>query len=170
MRHSDTMSTNPDISVLFVCLGNICRSPLAEGVLAHRLAEAGLSDRVRVDSAGTGAWHVGQPPDPRSIEVAARNGIALSGRARRVRLEDLFEFELVLAMDRSNLEDLRDLESGSGSETTIKLFLEFDSHPDSDPDVPDPYYGGSDGFQKVFEMVDRTCLALVDHLRQELAP
>ena len=157
------------MSVLFVCLGNICRSPLAEGVLSHRLEEAGLSDRVHVDSAGTGAWHVGQAPDVRSIEVAERNGIVLQGRARRTRIEDFFEFDLVLAMDRSNLRDLKDLESGSGSDAAIRLFREFDSDPDGDPDVPDPYYGGQGGFDRVFEIVDRTCAALVDHLRRELA-
>ncbi len=162
------MTSNHEISVLFVCLGNICRSPLAEGVLAHQLNEAGLSDRVHVDSAGTGAWHVGQAPDTRSIAVAAQNGIELTGSARRVRLEDFFEFELVLAMDRGNLADLKDLESGTGSDAAIKLFLDFDSDPTGDPDVPDPYYGGSDGFQQVFEMVDRTCAALVDHLRDQL--
>ena len=169
MRHRDAMTSNHQISVLLVCLGNICRSPIAEGVLSHRLSEAGLSDRVFVDSAGTGAWHVGQAPDSRSIAVAAKHGIELPGRARRVRLEDFFEFEYVLAMDRSNLEDLKDLESGSGSDATVKLFLDFDSRPGGDPDVPDPYYGGPDGFERVFEMVDRTCEALVDHLRRELA-
>ena len=162
------MTSTPEISVLFVCLGNICRSPLAEGVLAHRLEEAGLSDQVYVDSAGTGAWHAGQAPDARSAAVAERNGIELRGRARRVRIEDFFEFELVLAMDRSNLQDLKDLESGSGSEAAIRLFREFDPEQDGDPDVPDPYYGGPDGFQRVLEMVDRTCAALVDHLRREL--
>ncbi len=163
------MTSTPEISVLFVCLGNICRSPLAEGVLSHRLEEAGLSDQVYVDSAGTGAWHVGQAPDTRSAAVAERNGIELRGRARGVRIEDFFEFELVLAMDRGNLQDLKDLESGSGSDAAIRLFREFDPEQDGDPDVPDPYYGGPDGFQRVFEMVDRTCAALVDHLRRELA-
>ena len=163
------MTSTPEISVLFVCLGNICRSPLAEGVLSHRLEEAGLSDQVYVDSAGTGAWHAGQAPDARSATVAERNGIELRGRARRVRIDDFFEFELVLAMDRSNLQDLKDLESGSGSEAAIRLFREFDPEQHGDPDVPDPYYGGPDGFQRVFEMVDRTCAALVDHLRRELA-
>ena len=163
------MTSTPEISVLIVCLGNICRSPLAEGVLSHRLEEAGLSDQVYVDSAGTGAWHAVQAPDARSAAVAERNGIELRGRARRVRIEDFFEFELVLAMDRSNLLDLKDLESGSGSEAAIRLFREFDPEQDGDPDVPDPYYGGPDGFQRVFEMVDRTCAALVDHLRRDLA-
>ena len=168
MRNWDTMTSNHDISVLFVCLGNICRSPLAEGVLLHRLEAAGLSDRVSVDSAGTGAWHVGQRPDTRSIAVAAKNGIELPGTARRVRLEDFFEFHFVLAMDRSNLEDLKDLESGSESDAAIRLFLEFDPQEENDMEVPDPYYGGPDGFERVFEMVDRTCVALVEHLQEQL--
>lgn len=163
------MTRNPEISVLFVCLGNICRSPLGEGVLLHRLAEAGLSDRVDVDSAGTGAWHVGQRPDSRSIAVAKKHGIELPGTARRVRLEDFFEFQLVLAMDRSNLADLKDLESGSGSDASIRLLLEFDPEASDDLDVPDPYYGGPDGFDRVYDMVDRACAALVDHLERELA-
>ena len=164
------MATNREVSVLFVCLGNICRSPLAEGVLAHHLDEAGLSEQVRVDSAGTGAWHAGQAPDPRSIAVAAEHGVELQGHARQVRLDDFFEFTYVLAMDRSNLHDLRNLESGSGSEASVRLFSDFDPDPDKQPDVPDPYYGGGEGFEQVFRMVDRTCGALVDHLLGELAP
>ena len=162
------MSATPERSVLFVCLGNICRSPLAEGVLAQRLEAAGLAGRVRVDSAGTGAWHAGQAPDTRSVAVARENGIELVGHARRVRLEDFFEFDYVLAMDRSNLHDLQDLESGSGSDAIVRLFLDFDPEQNEDPDVPDPYYGGSDGFDGVFRMIDRTCAALVDRLAQEL--
>jgi protein-tyrosine phosphatase len=96
-----------------VCLGNICRSPLGEGVLAHRLEQEGLSDRVRVDSAGTGAWHQGEPPDPRSTDVAMRHGITLGGRARLVRAEDFQEFDHIFAMDRANLRDLGYLESES---------------------------------------------------------
>ncbi len=164
------MPTNSEVSVLFVCLGNICRSPLAEGVLAHHLEEAGLSEQVRVDSAGTGAWHVGQVPDPRSIAVAAEHGVELKGHARQVRLEDFFDFTYVLAMDRSNLQDLRDLESGSGSDASLQLFSDFDPDPSGQPDVPDPYYGGGEGFEQVFKMVDRTCGAFVDHLLGELAP
>ena len=164
------MPTDLDASVLFVCLGNICRSPLAEGVLAHRLEGAGVSERVRVESAGTGAWHVGQVPDPRSIAVAAEHGIELKGHARQVRLEDFFEFTLILAMDRSNLKDLQDLESGTGSNTSVQLFSDFDPDPDTHPDVPDPYYGGEEGFERVFKMVDRTCHALVEHILGGLAP
>ena len=162
------MTNNHEISVLFVCLGNICRSPLAEGVLLHRLAAAGLSDRVHVDSAGTGSWHVGQRPDTRSIAVAARHGIDLPGTARRVRLEDFFEFQFILAMDGSHLQDLKDLESGSESHAVIRLLLEFDPEAAGELDVPDPYYGGPGGFDNVYEMVDRACEALVEQLEQEI--
>ncbi len=163
------MTTKPDVSVLFVCLGNICRSPLGEGVLAHRLEEEDLSDRVRVDSAGTGAWHLGEPPDPRSTEVAIRHGIALQGRARRVSVEDFHEFDYIFAMDRTNLRDLRHLESQGEGGALLTLFREFDPHKDGDLDVPDPYYGGADGFDLMFDMVDRTCAAFVEHLLSELS-
>ena len=163
------MTANHDVSVLFVCLGNICRSPLGEGVLAHRLEQEGLADRVRVDSAGTGAWHQGEAPDPRSAEVAKRNGIELRGRARRVRAEDFHDFDYIFAMDRSNLRDLRYLESESDGGAALALFREFDPHRDGDLDVPDPYYGGPDGFDLMFEMVDRTCAAFVEHLLSELS-
>ena len=163
------MTAKHDVSVLFVCLGNICRSPLGEGVLAHRLEEEDLSNRVRVDSAGTGAWHQGEPPDPRSTEVAIRHGITLRGRARRVSGEDFHEFDYILAMDRTNLEDLRHLESQGEGGALLTLFREFDPQQDGDLDVPDPYYGGSDGFDLMFDMVDRTCTAFVEHLLSELS-
>ena len=163
------MTVKHDVSVLLVCLGNICRSPLGEGVLAHRLEEEDLSDRVRVDSAGTGAWHQGEPPDPRSTEVAMRHGIALRGRARRVGVEDFREFDYILAMDRSNLQDLRYLESQGEGGALLTLFREFDPQQDGDLDVPDPYYGGPDGFDLMFDMVDRTCAGFVEHLLSELS-
>ena len=163
------MTTKHDVSVLFVCLGNICRSPLGEGILAHRLEEEGLSNRVRVDSAGTGAWHQGEPPDPRSVDVAMRHGISLRGRARRVGPEDFLEFDYIFAMDRSNLRDLRHLESEGFGGAELTLFRDFDPCQDGDLDVPDPYYGGADGFEMMFEMIDRTCAAFVDHLLSELS-
>jgi protein-tyrosine phosphatase len=163
------MTAKYDVSVLFVCLGNICRSPLGEGVLAHHLDEADLSDRVRVDSAGTGAWHQGEPPDPRSTAVAMRNGISLRGRARRVRAEDFHEFDYIFAMDDSNLRDLRHVESQADGGALLTLFREFDPHRDGDLDVPDPYYGGVDGFDLMFEMIDRTCAAFIEHLVSEFA-
>jgi protein-tyrosine phosphatase len=146
-------------SVLFVCLGNICRSPLAEGILRHRLAGADLERRVLVDSAGTGNWHVGKTPDPRSIEIAARNGIDLSGlRARQVGAEDFERFDLILAMDRDNLVTLERLAARAGrpSRSDVRSFLQRD--------VPDPYYGGPEGFQTVFDMLDEGCGRLLRDL------
>ena len=163
------MTAKHDVSVLFVCLGNICRSPLGEGVLAHRLEEEDLSDRVRVDSAGTGAWHLGEPPDPRSVEVAMRHGIALRGQARSVSVEDFHEFDYIFAMDRTNLRDLRYLEGEGEGGARLSLFREFDPYQDRDLDVPDPYYGGPDGFDLMFDMVDRTCAAFIEHLISELS-
>lgn len=163
------MTAEYDVSVLYVCLGNICRSPLGEGVLAHRLEEEDLSSRVRVDSAGTGAWHLGEPPDPRSTGVALRHGIALRGLARRVSVEDFHEFDYIFAMDRANLQDLRHLESQVEEGARLNLFREFDPDKDGDLDVPDPYYGGPDGFDVMFDMIDRTCAAFVEHLVSELS-
>lgn len=155
--------------MLFVCLGNICRSPLAEGVFVQLLEEEGLDDRVEVDSAGTGAYHVGESPDPRSVEVARRNGVALRGQARQAVADDLEQFDYVVAMDRSNLRNLRSLVPGGGATARLHLLREFDPKADgeADRDVPDPYYGGADGFDKVYEMVDRSCRALLEKIRSE---
>jgi protein-tyrosine phosphatase len=151
--------------VLFVCLGNICRSPLAEGVFLHLVREAGLTDRFEVDSAGTGDWHVGERPDGRAQAVARRHGVELPSRARQVRAEDLEAFDHVLAMDRDNLHDLRRL-AGRGATADIRLLRAHDplATADGDGDVPDPYYGGPDGFDLVYEMVHRSCRALLVEL------
>jgi protein-tyrosine phosphatase len=148
-------------SVLFVCLGNICRSPLAEGILRAELVGRGAGDRIMVASAGTGSWHVGNPPDPRSVEVAMRHGIDISGqRARQVRAEDFSRFDLVLAMDGENLANLFRLAGVSAAtlraEGRLRRFL--------DRDVPDPYYGGADGFEHVHEMLKRGASALADEI------
>jgi len=138
-------------SILFVCLGNICRSPLAEGVLRAVLAEKGHGAGFELDSAGTGAWHVGSPPDPRSVAVAARNGIDISGqRARRVSGADFSRFDLLLGMDRSNVEDLRAM-APSHETGRIHLFLDFAGG--GTLDVPDPYFGGASGFDDVYRMI-----------------
>ncbi len=136
--------------------------------MQHHLAEAGLEGAIRVDSAGTGAWHVGEPPDPRGRAVAHLNGVTLEGSARRVEPEDFHAFDYVLAMDGSNLRDLERLHDGSGGDARVELFRQFDPLAEGDLDVPDPYYGGSRGFDRVYEMVDRTCRALVEHLRDEM--
>lgn len=144
-------------------MGNICRSPLAEGVFRHIVAEAGLEDRFHLDSAGTGGWHEGQPADPRSIQVAAAHGVRLDGRARQVRSEDLRAFDLVLAMDRDNLDALETLSAATGGTARLRLLREFD--PDADGDeVPDPYYGGAQGFENVYRMIHAACQGLLAEL------
>lgn len=163
------MVDQPRISVLFVCLGNICRSPLAEGVMLHHLSVAGIDGSVRVDSAGTGAWHVGESPDPRACAVAEMNGVTLNGSARWVVPEDFHEFDYVLAMDSANLRDLEHMQASSGGDAHVALFRTYDPLGEGDSDIPDPYYGGSSGFERVFEMVDRTCRELVEHLSADLS-
>ena len=152
-------------SVLFVCLGNICRSPLAEGVFRHLVEERGLEDAFDIDSAGTGSWHMGQPPDHRSVQVAADHGITLTGAARQVEARDLRRFDLIVAMDRENLHDLEELARGDGASARLRLLRDFDPEADQ-PDVPDPYYDGARGFETVYRMVRRSCERLLD----ELAP
>lgn len=155
------------ISVLFVCLGNICRSPLAEGVFRHILDEKGLSDRFLVDSAGTGSWHVGESPDHRSARSAATHGVTLTGHARQVQPEDFRRFEYIVAMDQSNLAHLEEYQQGVGGEAILYLLREFD--PDGGPgaEVPDPYYGGPNGFEEVYDIVDRSCRAFLNHVLEE---
>lgn len=157
------MTTPDPTSVLFVCLGNICRSPLAEGVFLDLLRERGLEDDFRVESAGTGAWHVGELPDPRSREVASRHGIDLPSRARQVTPRDLEEFDIVVAMDRSNLEDLQDMAAEHGGRARLVRMRDWDPEP-GDGDVPDPYYGGDSGFDRVYEMVRRSSERLLEEL------
>lgn len=155
------------ISVLFVCMGNICRSPMAEGVFRRRVEEAGLAERVHVDSAGTHAYHVGEPPDPRARETASRRGIELDAlRARRVTHEDLGLFDFVLAMDRDNLAILHDMAEEAHRER-IRLFMEF--APEMKVrEVPDPYYGGQGGFDQVFDLVEAAAEGLLAEIRQHL--
>ena len=156
-----------EISVLMVCLGNICRSPMAEGVFRHMLAEEGLEDRITVDSAGTGGWHVGESPDIRSIRIAQAHGVVLSGSARQVQPEDFRKFDYIVAMDQSNLSDLERLRNGVGGEAALYLLREFDSEGGPGEEVPDPYYGGPMGFENVFRMVERSSRGLLAHIRQE---
>jgi len=153
--------------VLFVCLGNICRSPTAEGVMRALVGEAGLGDRIELDSAGTGGWHLGCAPDPRAVAAASARGVVLEGTARRVTHEDFRSFDLVLAMDRSNLRELRQLARGAGGRVEVRLLREFDpaSAGAEDLDVPDPYYGAGDGFDEVFELVQAACRGLLEQIR-----
>jgi protein-tyrosine phosphatase len=158
--------------LLFVCMGNICRSPTAEGVMRHLLREEGLEDEITIDSAGTGAWHVGNPPDRRATAAAAARGIVLEGAARQVRPSDFDDYDLLLVADRENLADLRAIAPGEAARAKVRLLREYDPASEGAPDldVPDPYYGGDDGFETVLGMVERTADALVAALRAKLGP
>ena len=158
-------STTPPIKVLFVCLGNICRSPLAEGVFRNLVEEAGLDDQITIASAGTGRWHVGEPPDPRMRETARRHGLSIDDqRAQQIVASDLEHYDYVFAMDRSNYSTIRNLDGHGQASSTVRLFRDFDPTPE-DKNVPDPYYGsGSEGFERVYSIVERTSRNLLDHL------
>ena len=150
-------------SILFVCLGNICRSPLAEGVLRHLVRERGLDDRYVIDSAGTGAWHVGEPPDRRSTEVARKHGVVLEGAARQISPRDLERFDWVIVMDRENLRAVEDMKRRHGGTARVHLLREFDPDPE-DHEVPDPYYGGPGGFDRVYRLVRRSLESFLERL------
>jgi protein-tyrosine phosphatase len=155
--------------ICFVCLGNICRSPTAEGVMRAILREHGLADRVDVDSAGTGAWHLGESPDPRSVAAAARRGIALEHAARKVTRADFERFDLLLAMDAENAVALARLAPTRADRDKVRLLRSFD--PDAPPgaEVTDPWYGGDNGFEDVLDVCTAACRGLLDHVRGRLA-
>ena len=159
------MSADP-IRVLFVCMGNICRSPVAEAVFRHQVREAGLQDRFEIDSAGTSGYHDGDPPDRRSTETALRRGIELAGRSRRVLPDDLRRFDYVIAMDAENEAALRDLLGAGGGAARVHRLREWDPRPDRG-DVPDPYYGGARGFDDVHDIVERASAAFLEHVVRE---
>lgn len=148
--------------ILFVCAGNICRSPTAEAVMRGLVAETGLDGEIEIESAGTGGWHVGDPPDPRSVAAAAERGVELAGAARQVDEADFEGFDLLVAMDRSNRDALRRLAPDEEARERIRLLREYGDGVAHD--VPDPYYGGADGFDEVVEIVERNCRALLDEL------
>lgn len=153
--------------VLFVCLGNICRSPTAEAVMAQLVAEAELEHAIELDSAGTGAWHVGSPPDERATAAAAARGIEMRGAARQVTVEDFEQFDLLLAMDADNHRNLRELAPHAEAAAKVRMLREFDPASTSAAglDVPDPYYGGADGFGRVLDLVEAACAGLLAELR-----
>jgi protein-tyrosine phosphatase len=153
--------------ILFVCMGNICRSPTAEGVMRGLLRDAGLEEAVLVDSAGTGGWHAGEPPDRRATEAARRRGIRLEGAARQFSPADFETFDLIVAMDRENLGELLALAPDEEAAEKVRLLREYDpaSADASDLDVPDPYYGGERGFEQVLDLVGAACRGLLDEER-----
>lgn len=152
------------VNLLFVCMGNICRSPAAEGVMLRHLQEAGLDKDVRVDSAGTLDYHVGKLPDSRMRHAAAERGLTLTHRARQVTAADLKLFDLIMVMDRENLHEVMHLPNAPEYADKIKLFCEYcTEHEQSE--VPDPYYGGAQGFELVLDLLEDGCGELTRRLQ-----
>lgn len=153
------------VKILFVCMGNICRSPTAEGVFRHKVTEAGLSEKIYIDSAGTHAYHVGNPPDPRSQQAARKRNIDLSTqRARKVNTDDFEEFDYVIAMDMSNMDDLQSI-CPVGLEDKVHAFLAFSANTGT-KEVPDPYYGSGNGFETVLDLIEEAADGLIAHLQK----
>jgi protein-tyrosine phosphatase len=153
--------------VLFVCMGNICRSPTAEGVFRHAVASAGLERKILVDSAGTHGYHLGSPPDRRTQLAAARRGYDLAGlRARQVTGRDFVEFDYILAMDLDNLSELRQV-APAQHHGKLSLFMEYSSARPGE-EVPDPYYGGVQGFELVLDMAEDAAAGLLKHIKKKL--
>lgn len=151
--------------ILFVCLGNIVRSPLAENIFRQLAEQAEQGSRFRVDSAGTSSWHIGEPPDSRMRRVAAQHGLHYQGSARQVTRQDLANFDVIIAMDRDNRAVLFSLANGASQQEKIHLLREFDPHGQLNSEVPDPYYGGVDGFEETYRIVERSCQGLLEALQ-----
>ncbi len=165
-KQSATESEYP-VRVNFVCLGNICRSPVAEGVFRTLVERAELEDYFDIASTGTGSWHVGEQADARMRETAKKHGVSLaSHRAQQFEPEHLESFDHIFAMDKSNLKDVLALDASDNYGNKVRLFREFDPEP-GDYQVPDPYYGGAEGFENVFQIVERTSRMLLHRLVEE---
>ena len=153
--------------ILFVCMGNICRSPTAEGVMAKLLRDTGLADRVAIDSAGTGGWHAGELADPRTRAAAKQRGLELTHRARQLTKHDLDRFDLIIAMDEDNLGHISRL-VGARTSPMVRLLRSFDPSAPLGAEVPDPYAGGEAGFEHVLDLCERACEGLLAHVREQL--
>ena len=160
---------NSTVGVCFVCLGNICRSPLAQGVFEALVKQEGLQDRIITSSAGVGNWHVGSSPDSRMQQTARKHGIHLNSCARQFQASDFKRMDLVLAMDQTNLSTLQQMRPAAELHDKLFLFRSFDPENNGDLEVPDPYYGGDKGFETVFQMVERTCPKVLQQLKKKLA-
>lgn len=160
------MAQNKKKHVLFVCMGNICRSPAGEGLFRAFVAQRGLADRFEIDSAGTIGHHTGEPPDSRMRRAAAARGYDLTGSARQFAAEDFERFDMIVAMDRSNLQGIRALDPGG--RYRHKTCLMLDNHPAPRTlDVPDPYYGGPKGFEEVLDLIEQSCEGLLTRLQEQ---
>ncbi|MEL6132763.1 MAG: low molecular weight protein-tyrosine-phosphatase [Bacteroidota bacterium] len=155
------------VKVMFVCLGNICRSPMAEGLFLDKVKKAGLEDRIEVASSGTSGWHQGELPDRRMREVAKNHGVVLPSRSQALVAEDAVTYDYLIPMDRSNqVEVVRLVAETAGSKAQVFKMRDFDQQAKG-ADVPDPYYGGDRGFEEVYEMLDRSTAELLQHIRTE---
>lgn len=150
--------------ICFVCLGNICRSPTAAAVMAHLVDEAGLADRIEVESAGTAGWHAGEGPDPRTAAEARRRGVPMRHTAQQFTSRDFARFDRVVAMDDENVRNLLAIAPDAGASAKVTMLLRYDDRSDPGAAVPDPYYGGPDGFAHVFDLVERACRGLLAEL------
>jgi protein-tyrosine phosphatase len=157
------------IKVLFVCLGNICRSPLAEAIFKHKIKAKGLTDLVEADSCGTSNYHIGSQPDPRTIANATRNGVSIDHCGRQLCTDDFEQFDFILAMDRSNYTNIMRLPGSDAFAYKVQLMREFDP-AEKGGEVPDPYYGGEKGFQEVFDILDRTMESFISYLEKQHLP
>ncbi|MGB5364677.1 MAG: low molecular weight protein-tyrosine-phosphatase [Polyangiales bacterium] len=155
------------VHLCFVCLGNICRSPTAEATMRRLLARERLDGAIKIDSAGTGDWHVGEPPDGRATASAKRRGIELAGRARTVEAKDFVRFDYLIAMDRTNQRDLHRMAPDDSARAKIVLFRNYDPDSPRDADVPDPYYGEGDGFETVLDICEAASRGLLQHIREK---
>lgn len=154
------------VRLVTVCLGNICRSPMAKSVLRSKVRDAGLEGRIEVDSAGTSGWHVGGPADPRAAQTLSRHGYDPTHTARRFTGHDLVDFDLVLVADHANLHDVTDLARTPDEVARVALLRSFDPSAPAEAEIPDPYHGGERGFEEVLGMIERACDGLLDRLTQ----
>ena len=154
------------IRVIFVCLGNICRSPLAEAIFMHKVKKAGLESEITCSSAGTAHWHIGEPPDTRTIEVAGNHGVPINHRGNQLKPADYNEFDYFIAMDRDNYRDIRMILKNMKDGPSVHMMREFDNKK-SLLDVPDPYYGDMEDFENVFRILDESCDNFIEFLKEE---
>ena len=159
---------NKILKICFVCHGNICRSPLAQGVMESLVKKERLEEIILICSAGVSGWHVGEPPDIRMQNTARKHGVTLESRARHFQANDFKQMDMVLAMDHSNFKTLKAMRPLADTQDKLFLFRSFDPENKGDLEVPDPYYGGDRGFELVFKMVERTCPKILEHLKTML--
>lgn len=163
----ESITTKNTFGICFVCLGNICRSPTAEGVFQHIVREKSLADYFEIDSAGTAAYHIGEPANSKSQKIANEHGIQLTSRGRQFNDSDLSYFDLILAMDFENVANIKSLDSYQSNQQKVQLLRAFDP-VEPDTQVPDPYFGGMDGFKNVFDVIYRSCNHLLNNLEPKI--